>query len=164
MTEEKHDRDAEHEPGLLEDQGGVYRRQNSDRWVGCISKDRPGGFGGGFGAVRGAHAQQRARYSLSLLHWDKSTNTDAAHPPLGAAHTQFTCLTGTKVQILTQQRATVFVPNSLDTQEPTGKVTIKGAMLASAYLFTVRRQKKTLAFTIRKNKKTEHACLHRYLL
>jgi hypothetical protein len=50
-------------------------------------------------------------------------------------------LTGTKVQILTQQRATVFVPNSLDTQEPKGKVTIKGAMLASAYLFTVRKKK-----------------------
>ena len=132
--------------------------------MGCVSKDRPGGFGGGFGAVRGARAQQRARYSsLSLLYWYKSTNTDAAHPPRSAAHAQFTCLslTGTKVHILTQQRATVFVPNSLDTQEPTGKVTIKGAMLASAYLFTVRKKKKPLAFKIRKKKKTRSmpACI-----
>jgi hypothetical protein len=46
-----------------------------------------------------------SRYSVCLLYWYTSTNTDAEGP---SAHhtclgTQFTCFTGTKVQIMTQK-------------------------------------------------------------
>ena len=41
-----------------------------------------------------------AHFTLSLLYWHKSTNSDAAKKKTG---THFTCFTGTKVQIVTQQ-------------------------------------------------------------
>jgi hypothetical protein len=46
------------------------------------------------------------RYSVYLLYWYKRTNTDAGghnkQPPFACLSTQFTCFTGTNVQILTQ--------------------------------------------------------------
>jgi hypothetical protein len=42
--------------------------------------------------------------SLYLLYWYKSTNTDAAAHIQTRGYPHFTCCTGTKVQILTQQR------------------------------------------------------------
>jgi hypothetical protein len=44
-----------------------------------------------------------ARHSVYLLDWCKSTNSDAADASSSSPSTQFTCFTGTKVQILTLQ-------------------------------------------------------------
>ena len=59
------------------------------------------------GEAQAAHIdpQQLPRYSVYWLYWYKSTDTDATRLESGAhgssAGTQFTCFTGTKVQILT---------------------------------------------------------------
>jgi hypothetical protein len=68
--------------------------------------------------ARGSHPMARRGTPIYLLYWYKSTNTDAllpaaTHPtssppqakrPACTAGTQFTCFTGTKVQILTHCR------------------------------------------------------------
>jgi hypothetical protein len=63
---------------------------------------------GQYGMPPTAEDIQMWRYSVYLLYWYKSTNTDAAARrrlprTFNCGGTQFTCFTGTKVQILTQQ-------------------------------------------------------------